>query len=149
MYPVLILGLVLTGRDGVAPALMTHTSVANYPEERRSVGSAINSMAVRIRLAFGSPATEQCWRSGIRPDRLRAGRLSAAGPRGCRESLGVQRGRPQTSPVWLTPRAMRTCPVSNWCWWSRRWCWYCCSVVVAGLPAHLDVGENKTVEVAS
>ena len=38
---------------GVAPALMTHTSVSNYPDERRSVGSAINSMAVRFGLAFG------------------------------------------------------------------------------------------------
>ncbi|HNE88231.1 MAG: MFS transporter [Candidatus Nanopelagicales bacterium] len=55
-YPVLILGLVLTGVMGVAPALMTHTSVSNYPEERRSVGSAINSMAVRFGLAFGVAA---------------------------------------------------------------------------------------------
>ncbi len=53
VYPVLILGLVLTGVMGVAPALMTHTSVSNYPDERRSVGSAINSMAVRFGLAFG------------------------------------------------------------------------------------------------
>ena len=35
---------------------MTHTSVSNYPEERRSVGSAINSMAVRFGLAFGVAA---------------------------------------------------------------------------------------------
>ena len=55
-YPVLILGLVLTGVMGVAPALMTHTSVSNYPDERRSVGSAINSMAVRFGLAFGVAA---------------------------------------------------------------------------------------------
>ena len=41
---------------GVAPALMTHTSVSNYPDERRSVGSAINSMAVRFGLAFGVAA---------------------------------------------------------------------------------------------
>ena len=41
---------------GVALALMTHTSVSNYPEERRSVGSAINSMAVRFGLAFGVAA---------------------------------------------------------------------------------------------
>ena len=53
VYPILILGLVLTGVMGVAPALMTHTSVSNYPEDRRSVGSAINSMAVRFGLAFG------------------------------------------------------------------------------------------------
>lgn len=53
VYPVLILGLILTGVMGVAPALMTHTSVSNYPDERRSVGSAINSMAVRFGLAFG------------------------------------------------------------------------------------------------
>lgn len=53
VYPVLILGLVLTGVMGVAPALMTHTAVSNYPEQRRSVGSAINSMAVRFGLAFG------------------------------------------------------------------------------------------------
>jgi DHA2 family multidrug resistance protein-like MFS transporter len=56
VYPVLILGLVLTGVMGVAPALMTHTSVSNYPDERRSVGSAINSMAVRFGLAFGVAA---------------------------------------------------------------------------------------------
>lgn len=53
VYPVLIAGLILTGVMGVAPALMTHTSVSNYPEQRRSVGSAINSMAVRFGLAFG------------------------------------------------------------------------------------------------
>jgi DHA2 family multidrug resistance protein-like MFS transporter len=53
VYPVLILGLVLTGVMGVAPALMTHTAVSNYSEQRRSVGSAINSMAVRFGLAFG------------------------------------------------------------------------------------------------
>ena len=53
VYPLLIFGLVLTGTMGVAPALMTHTSVSNYPDERRSVGSAINSMAVRFGLAFG------------------------------------------------------------------------------------------------
>lgn len=52
-YAVLIVGLVLTGVMGVAPALMTHTAVSNYPATRRSVGSAINSMAVRFGLAFG------------------------------------------------------------------------------------------------
>lgn len=52
-YPVLITGLVLTGVMGVAPALMTHAAVSNYGQQRRSVGSAINSMAVRFGLAFG------------------------------------------------------------------------------------------------
>ena len=55
-YPILILGLVLTGVMGVAPALMTHASVSNYPEDRRSVGSAINGMAMRFGLAFGVAA---------------------------------------------------------------------------------------------
>ncbi len=55
-YPVLILGLILTGVMGVAPALMTHASVSNYPEDRRSVGSAINGMAMRFGLAFGVAA---------------------------------------------------------------------------------------------
>jgi DHA2 family multidrug resistance protein-like MFS transporter len=55
-YPVLILGLILTGVMGVAPALMTHASVSNYPEEQRSVGSAINGMAMRFGLAFGVAA---------------------------------------------------------------------------------------------
>jgi nitrate/nitrite transporter NarK len=53
VYPVLLGGLVLTGVMGAAPALMTHTSVSNYSEQRRSIGSAINSMAVRFGLAFG------------------------------------------------------------------------------------------------
>jgi len=50
---VLILGLALVGTMGLAPALMTTTAVSNYPEERRTVGSAINSVAQRFGLAFG------------------------------------------------------------------------------------------------
>lgn len=48
-----VVGLLLLGTMGVAPALMTHTAVSTYPPERRSVGSAINSMAIRFGLAFG------------------------------------------------------------------------------------------------
>jgi MFS family permease len=52
-YPVLIAGLILVGVMGVVPALMTHTAVSAYPEPRRGVGSAINSMAIRFGVAFG------------------------------------------------------------------------------------------------
>ena len=107
---------------------MTHTSVANYPEERRSVGSAINSMAVRFGLAFGVAGYGTLL--AIRyQDRIASalGGLSAQDRADAAESLGGRSTWPTavTSPVWPTPRAMRTCPVSNWCWWSRRWCWYC------------------------
>lgn len=53
VYAIYLLGLVLLGTLGVVPALMTHTAVSTYPRERRSVGSAINSMAIRFGLAFG------------------------------------------------------------------------------------------------
>lgn len=52
-YPVLLSGLALFGLLGVVPAVMTHAAVSNYGPERRSVGSAINSMAMRYGLAFG------------------------------------------------------------------------------------------------
>ena len=52
-YPVLVIGLVLFGALGVVPALMTHAAVSNYGADRRSVGSSINSMAMRYGLAFG------------------------------------------------------------------------------------------------
>lgn len=55
-YPVLVLGLLLLGCMGVAPALMTHMAVSSYPPERRTVGSAINSVAMRFGLAFGIAA---------------------------------------------------------------------------------------------
>ena len=56
IYPVLIFGLALVGFMGVAPALMTNTAVSNYPQERRTVGSAVNSVAQRFGLAFGVAA---------------------------------------------------------------------------------------------
>lgn len=52
-YPALIVGLALFGMLGVVPALMTHAAVSNYGSDRRSVGSSINSMAMRYGLAFG------------------------------------------------------------------------------------------------
>lgn len=52
-YPVLLCGLALFGVLGVVPALMTHAAVSNYSADRRSVGSAINSIATRYGLAFG------------------------------------------------------------------------------------------------
>ena len=55
-YPVLIAGLALFGLLGVVPAVMTHAAVSNYSAERRSVGSSINSMAMRYGLAFGVAA---------------------------------------------------------------------------------------------
>ena len=55
-YPVFILGLLLVGMMGAAPALMTHTAVSSYPDERRTIGSAINSAATRYGLAFGVAA---------------------------------------------------------------------------------------------
>ena len=130
---------------------MTHTSVANYPEERRSVGSAINSMAVRFGLAFGVAGYGTLLAIRYQDRIARRWRAVAQDRADAAESLGGRSTWPTavTSPVWLTPRAMRTCPVSNWCSWSRRWCLYCSRWSWRGLPAHLDVGENKTVEVAS
>jgi DHA2 family multidrug resistance protein-like MFS transporter len=55
-YWLFVGGLVLVGCMGVAPALMTHTAVENYPARRRGVGSAINSVAIRFGLAFGVAA---------------------------------------------------------------------------------------------
>jgi MFS family permease len=55
-YVVFVVGLLLAGCMGVAPALMTHMAVNSYPEERRTVGSAINSAATRYGLAFGVAA---------------------------------------------------------------------------------------------
>lgn len=56
LWPVFVVGLVLTGCLGVVPALMTHTAVSNYSDERRGVGSAINGIAIRFGLAFGVAA---------------------------------------------------------------------------------------------
>lgn len=71
IYPVFILGLALIGVMGVAPALMTNTAVSNYPPERRTVGSAINSVAQRFGLAFGVAALggimTAVYASGIAP----------------------------------------------------------------------------------
>lgn len=53
VFPVFVAGLILVGALGVVPALMTHTSVSNFPPERRSTGSSVNSMAVRYGLAYG------------------------------------------------------------------------------------------------
>ena len=50
---VLLWGLALTGVMGAVPALMTHMAVQSYPEARRTVGSAINSVSLRLGLAFG------------------------------------------------------------------------------------------------
>ena len=55
-YPVFVIGLLLAGCMGVAPALMTHLAVEAYPEDRRTIGSAINSAATRYGLAFGVAA---------------------------------------------------------------------------------------------
>ena len=55
-YAVFVVGLLLAGCMGVAPALMTHMAVDSYPEKRRTVGSAINSAATRYGLAFGVAA---------------------------------------------------------------------------------------------
>lgn len=52
-YAILIPGLVLLGCMGVAPALMTHMAVDGYLPERRTVGSAVNNVAMRFGLAFG------------------------------------------------------------------------------------------------
>lgn len=52
-HAVLVGGLLLFGVLGVVPALMTHAAVSNYGADRRSVGSSINSMAMRYGLAFG------------------------------------------------------------------------------------------------
>lgn len=54
--PLLLAGLLLMGCMGVAPALMTHMAVSVYPPARRTVGSAINSVAVRFGLALGIAA---------------------------------------------------------------------------------------------
>ena len=153
VYPVLILGLVLTGVMGVAPALMTHTSVANYPEERRSVGSAINSMAVRFGLAFGVAGYGTML--AIRyQDRIASalGGLSVQDRSDAAESLGGAINVADRSDVAGLADAARDAYVSG----------FQLVLVVAalvlvllavvvwrGLPAHLDVGENKTVEVAS
>ncbi len=55
-YAVMVGALLLLGCMGGAPALTTHMAVSSYPEERRTVGSAINSVAVRFGLAFGVAA---------------------------------------------------------------------------------------------
>ena len=55
-YAIFIIGLLLVGCMGVAPALTTHMAVSSYPDDRRTVGSAINSVAVRFGLAFGVAA---------------------------------------------------------------------------------------------
>lgn len=68
-YGVWIVALVLTGAMGLAPALMTHAAVSNYPAERRSIGSAINGAASRFGLAFGVAVTATVatliYRSGV------------------------------------------------------------------------------------
>ena len=50
---VLLIGLALVGVLGAVPALMTHMAVDSYPAERRTVGSAINSVSLRMGMAFG------------------------------------------------------------------------------------------------
>lgn len=83
----LVLALLLTGAMGVAPALMTHTAVSNYPEDRRSVGSAINGAATRFGLALGIAAfasiASLTYRRGV--DDVLAG---VPASEGARESLG-------------------------------------------------------------
>ncbi len=153
VYPVLILGLVLTGVMGVAPALMTHTSVANYPEERRSVGSAINSMAVRFGLAFGVAGYGTLL--AIRyQDRIASalGGLSAQDRADAAESLGGAINVADRSDVAGLADAARDAYVSGFqlvLVIAALVLVLLAVVVWRGLPAHLDVGENKTVEVAS
>lgn len=53
---VFIIALLLVGCMGLAPALTTHMAVSVYPEYRRTVGSAVNGVAVRFGLAFGVAA---------------------------------------------------------------------------------------------
>jgi DHA2 family multidrug resistance protein-like MFS transporter len=52
----LIVAMLLTGAMGATPALMTHTVVNNYPEDRRGVGAALNSAVLRFGMAFGVAA---------------------------------------------------------------------------------------------
>lgn len=51
--PLIVAGLLLVGLMGAAPALMTHTAVDNYPPERRTIGSGINSITMRFGLSLG------------------------------------------------------------------------------------------------
>lgn len=53
MIPLLLLGLGLVGFMGVGPAQLTHMSISSFPAERRTVGSALNSLTLRFGLAFG------------------------------------------------------------------------------------------------
>ena len=55
-FGVFIIALLLVGCMGLAPALTTHMAVSAYPEYRRTVGSAVNGVAVRFGLAFGVAA---------------------------------------------------------------------------------------------
>ena len=50
---VLLIGMGLVGFIGVGPAQLTHTAISSFPDERRTVGSALNSLAIRFGLAFG------------------------------------------------------------------------------------------------
>jgi DHA2 family multidrug resistance protein-like MFS transporter len=52
-FAIFVAALLLVGCMGLAPALTTHMAVSAYPEQRRTVGSAINSVAIRFGLAFG------------------------------------------------------------------------------------------------
>ena len=49
----LLIGMGLVGFIGVGPAQLTHTAISSFPDERRTVGSALNSLAIRFGLAFG------------------------------------------------------------------------------------------------
>jgi len=152
-YPVLILGLVLTGVMGVAPALMTHTSVSNYPEERRSVGSAINSMAVRFGLAFGVAAYGTLLAIRYKSDVSGATQgLSPQDQYDATESLGGALNVAERSNVGGLADAARDAYVSG----------FQLTLIVAavvlvvlavivwrGLPARLDSGSTDNPEVAA
>ena len=152
-YPLLILGLVLTGVMGVAPALMTHTSVSNYPDERRSVGSAINSMAVRFGLAFGVAGygTLLAVRYQSRVAGATQG-LSAQDRYDATESLGGALNVAQRSDVAGLANTARDAFVSGF-----QLALIVAAIVLAvlavivwrGLPARLDSGNSDSSEVAA
>lgn len=102
-YAVLVAGLLLVGLMGVAPALMTHMAVSSYPEERRTVGSAINSAATRYGLAFGVAAFSGMLMgvyagrmvsvtAGLAPDQAAAAQGSLGGALRTAESLPSEAG---------------------------------------------------------
>lgn len=152
-YPVLILGLVLTGVMGVAPALMTHTSVSNYPDERRSVGSAINSMAVRFGLAFGVAGYGTLLALNYQSDIATAvAGLSAQDQYDASESIGGALNVAQRSDVAGLADAARDAYVAGF----RITLIVAALVLVAlavvvwrVLPARLDTGSAEYAEVES